>query len=129
MFDLIPDIANLLFIETSANLLIIRTDIKFRISFKFGHIVQFTQELLPYSILFYPIILESCNIARSMVYRDDFAAITFKIVLFSAALVELAKSIYVHSLILSSQLFFCLSLLFPFNVICRIVFTKPEDQG
>ena len=52
----------------------------------------------------------------------------FHLVLFSAALVELAKSIPVHSLILSSRLFFCLPLLlFPFTVPCRIVFTKPED--
>ena len=52
----------------------------------------------------------------------------FHLVLFSAALVELANSIPVPSLILSSHLFFCLSLfLFPFTVPCRIVFAKPED--
>ena len=52
----------------------------------------------------------------------------FHLDLFSAALVELAKSIPVHSLILSSHLFFCLSpFLFPFTVPCRIVFAKPED--
>ena len=43
-------------------------------------------------------------------------------------LVELVKSIPVHSLTLSSHLFFCLHLfLFPFTVPCRIVFAKPED--
>ena len=37
-------------------------------------------------------------------------------------------SIPVHSLILSSSLFFCLPfLLFPFTMPCRIVFAKPED--
>ena len=57
-----------------------------------------------------------------------FATIPFHLDLFSAALVELAKSISVHSLILSSHLFFCLPLfLFPFTVSCRIVFAKPED--
>ena len=58
---------------------------------------------------------------------DEFATIPFHLVLFSAALVELAKSIPVHSLILSSLLFFCLPLLFPFTVPCRVVFAKPED--
>ena len=57
-----------------------------------------------------------------------FATIPFHLVLFSAVLVELAKSIPVHSLILSSHLFFCLPLfLFPFTVPCRIVFARPED--
>ena len=59
---------------------------------------------------------------------DEFATIPFHLDLFSAALVELAKSIPVHSLILSSHLFFCLPLfLFPFTVPCSIVFAKPED--
>ena len=59
---------------------------------------------------------------------DEFATIPFHFVVFSAALVELAKSIHVHSLILSSHLFFCLPLfLFPFTMPCRIVFAKPED--
>ena len=52
----------------------------------------------------------------------------FHLALYSAVLVELAKSIPVHSLILSSHLCCCLSLLlFPFTVSCRIVFAKPED--
>ena len=75
------------------------------------------------SILFYPITLEGHRGTT-----DEFATILFHLDLFSAALVELAKSIPVHSLILSSHRFFCLSLfLFPFTVPCRIVFAKPED--
>ena len=59
---------------------------------------------------------------------DEFATIPFHLVMFSAALLEVTKSIPVHSLILSSHLFFCLPLiLFPFIVLCRIVFAKPED--
>ena len=77
----------------------------------------------PLSILFYPITLEGRRGTT-----DEFATIPFHLDLFSAALVELAKSIPVHSLILSSHLFFCLPLfLFPFTVPCRIVFAKPED--
>ena len=72
-------------------------------------------------ILFYPITLEG---RRGTTY--DFATTPFHLILFSDALVELAKSIPVHSLILSSHLFFCLPL-FPFTVPCRIVFAKPED--
>ena len=76
-----------------------------------------------YSILFYPIALEGRRGTT-----DEFATTPFHLDLFSAALVELAKSIPVHSLILSSHLFFCLPLfLFPFTVPCRIVFAKPED--
>ena len=76
-----------------------------------------------FSILFYPITLEGRRGTT-----DEFATTPFHLDLFSAALVELAKSIPVHSLILSSHLFFCLPLfLFPFTVPCRIVFAKPED--
>ena len=76
-----------------------------------------------YSILFYPITLEGRQGTT-----DEFATIPFHLALFSAALVELAKSIPVHSLILSSYLFFCLPLfLCPFTVPCRIVFAKQED--
>ena len=75
------------------------------------------------SILFYPITLKGRRGTT-----DEFATIPFHLDLFSAALVELAKSIPVHSLILSSHLFFCLPLfLFPFTVPSRIVFAKPED--
>ena len=75
------------------------------------------------SILFYPMTLEGRRGTT-----DEFATIPFHLILFSAALVELAKPTPVHSLILSSHLFFCLPrFLFPFTVPCRIVFAKPED--
>ena len=80
------------------------------------------KESLAY-IPFYPITLEGRRGTT-----DEFAAIPCYLVLFSAVLVELAKSIPVHFLILSSHLFFCLPLfLFPFTVPCKIVFAKPED--
>ena len=76
-----------------------------------------------YSILFYHITSESRRGTTT-----DFATIPFHLVLFSAALAELTKFIHVHSLILSSHLFFCLPLfLCPFTVPCRIVCAKPED--
>ena len=79
--------------------------------------------LFVYSILFYPITLEGRRDTT-----DEFATIPFHFVLFSAALVELTKSIPVHSLILSSHLFFCLPLfLFPFTVPCWIIFANRED--
>ena len=75
------------------------------------------------SVLFYPITLEGRQGTT-----DEFATIPFHFDLFSAALVELAKPIPVHSLIFSSHLVFCLSLfLFPFTVPCRTVCAKPED--
>ena len=57
---------------------------------------------------------------------DEFKIIPFHLILFSAALVELTKSILVHSLILSSHLL-CLPLLFPLTIPCRIIFAKRED--
>ena len=76
-----------------------------------------------YSILFYRITLEGRRGTT-----DKFATIPFHLDMFSAALVKLAKSIPVHSWILSSHLFFCLPLFrFPFNVPRRNAFTKPED--
>ena len=73
--------------------------------------------------LFYPITLGGRRGTT-----DEFATTPFHLDLLSAALVELTKSIPVHSLILSSHRFFCLPLfLFPFTVPCRIVFAKPED--
>ena len=76
-----------------------------------------------YSILFYPITSEGRRGTT-----DKFATVPFHLVLFSAALVKLAKSIPVHSLILYSNLFFCLPLfLFPFTMPYRIVSAKPED--
>ena len=75
------------------------------------------------SILYYSISLE-CR--RGI--TDDFATIPFHLVLFSAALVKLAKSIPAHSLTLSCHLSFCLPLLlFPFTVPFRTVFATSED--
>ena len=75
-----------------------------------------------YSILFYPITLEGRRGTTG-----EFSIIPLHLVLFSAALVELAKSIPVHSLILSSHLFFWLPLfLFPFTLPCRIALANPE---
>ena len=81
--------------------------------------VAFEVSLL-HCILFHPT-MEGC-----LGTTDEFATIPFHLVLFSAALVELAKSIPVHSLILSSHLFLCLPLFFPFTVPSRIVIAKPE---
>ena len=84
---------------------------------------QYTEEPMSISILFYLMTLKGRRGTT-----DEFATIPFHLDLFSAALVELAKSIPVHSLILSSHLFFCLPLfLFPFTVPCRIVFAESED--
>ena len=58
---------------------------------------------------------------------NEFATIHFHLVLFSPPLAGLTNSIPAHSLILSSHLFLCLPLLFPFIVPCRIVFAKPAD--
>ena len=74
------------------------------------------------SILFYPISLAGHQ-GTTGICNNPFPSFPVP-----AALVELAKSIPVHSLILSSNLLFCLPLfLFPFTVPCRIVFAKPED--
>ena len=62
-----------------------------------------------YSILNYPIILEGRRGTK-----DEFATIPFHLVLFSAALAELANSIPVHSLILLSPI--------PTSSVCRFVF-------
>ena len=81
--------------------------------------ISFKDLMRFYSILFYPITLEGRRGTQ-----DEFATIPFHLDLFSAALVELAKSIPVHSLILSSNLFFCLPLflfLFPFTDVLRLV--------
>ena len=67
------------------------------------------------SILFYPI---TCEGRRDT--TDEFSTIPFHHFLFSAALVELAKSIPVHSLILCSHLFFCLPLFFIFLSLCPV---------
>ena len=66
------------------------------------------------SILFHPITLDG---RRGTI--DEFATIPFHLDLFSAALVELAKSIPVHSLRLSFRLFFCLPF-FVFLSLCPV---------
>ena len=59
---------------------------------------------------------------------DDVAKIPFHPSLSSAALRESTNPIPVHSLMLSSHLFFCLPLLLaPPTVPCRTVFAMPED--
>ena len=59
---------------------------------------------------------------------DDIATIPFHPSLSFVVLKESPNPIYVHFLILSSHLFFCLPLLLtPFTVPCRIVFAMPED--
>ena len=70
--------------------------------------------------------LSHCKVVRST--TDDFATIPYHLVLISAVLAELAKSIPVHCVILPSYHFFCISLLlFPFTVPCRIAFAKLDD--
>ena len=70
-------------------------------------------------------LLDPITVEGSRGTTDEFATIPFHLDLFSAALVEVAKSIPVHSLILFSNLFFCLPLfLFPFRSLCL---AKPED--
>ena len=84
--------------------------------------------LAPKTCFFYSILSHPITLGGRRGTTDEFATIHFHLDLFSAALVELAESIPVHSLILSSHLFFCLPLfLFPLPVPCRIVFAKPED--
>ena len=60
---------------------------------------------------------------------DDFLTSSLHVSLFSIALWESANSIPVHSLMLSSHLFFCLPLhLPPLTVPCKIVFARPDDR-
>ena len=70
----------------------------------------------------------SHNLGRSSGTTDEFATIPFHIVLFSAALVELTKSIPAHSLILSSHLFFCLHLFPLHQCVSRADFSLTEPS-
>ena len=71
---------------------------------------------------------QSLNIGGRRGTTDDVATIPFHPPLSSAALRESPNPIAVHSLMLSSHLFFCLPLLLaPFTVPCRTVFDMPED--
>ena len=71
---------------------------------------------------------QSLNLGGRRGTTDDVATIPFYPSLSSAALMEFPNPIPVHSLMLSSHLFFCFPLLLaPFTVPCRIVFAMPED--
>ena len=71
---------------------------------------------------------QSLNLGGHRGTTDGVATIPFHPSLSSAALRVSPNSIPIHSLMLSSHLFFCLSLLLaPFTVPCRVVFAVPED--
>ena len=71
---------------------------------------------------------QSLNLGGRRGTTDDIATITFHPSPSSAALRESPNPVPVHSLMLSSHLFFCLPLLLaPFTDPCRIVFAIPED--
>ena len=71
---------------------------------------------------------QSLNLGGRRGTTDDVAAIPFHPSLPSAAPRESPNPIPIHSLMLSSHLFFCLPLLLaPFTFPCRIVFAMPED--
>ena len=75
---------------------------------------------------------EQCKYDQSKIifiylWIQHFTTTPFHLVLSSAALVELAKSIPVHSLILSSYLFFCLPFFFFLALYPAEFFPKPED--
>ena len=77
--------------------------------------------------LYYLISSQSLNLGGHRGTTVDIATIPFHPSLSSAALRESPNPIPVHSLMLSSYLFFCLPLLLaPFIVPCRIVFAMPE---
>ena len=74
------------------------------------------------------ILSQSLNLGGYRGTTDDVATIPFQPSFSSAALRESPNLIPVHSLMLSSHLFFCLPLLLAsFTVPCRIVFAMPED--
>ena len=61
---------------------------------------------------------------------DDFTTSFLHLSLFSTALWDLANSMPVHSLMLSSHLFICLlCLLPPFTVPCMMVLVRPDERG
>ena len=70
---------------------------------------------------------QSLNLGGRRGTTDDVATIPFHPSLSSAALRESPNPITVHSLMLSSHLFYLPLLLAPFTVPCRIVFAMPED--
>ena len=71
---------------------------------------------------------QSLNLGGRRGTTDDVAIIPFHPSLSSAALRESPNSIPVHSLMLSSHLFFYVPFfLAPFTIPCRIVFAMPEN--
>ena len=71
---------------------------------------------------------QSLNFGGRRGTTDDVATMPFHPSLSSAALRESPNPIPIHSLMLSSHLFYCLPLfLAPFTIPCRIVFAMPED--
>ena len=70
---------------------------------------------------------QSLNLGGHRGTTDDVATTPVHPSLSSAVLRESPNPIPVHSLMLFSHLFFCLSLLAPFTVPCRTVFAMPED--
>ena len=60
---------------------------------------------------------------------DDFTTSDLQFSLFPTALRDLANSRPVHSLMLSSRLFFCLPCLLPlFAVPCKMVLARPDER-
>ena len=95
---------------------------------------------LPVAVLISPLLLitncgktslissQSLNLGGRRGTTDDAETIPFHPSLSSAALRESPNPIPIHSLMLSSHLFFCLPLLLAaFTVPCRTVFAMPED--
>ena len=61
--------------------------------------------------------------------KDDFTTSFLHFFLFTTALWDLVNSTPVHSLMLSSHLFFCLPhLLPPFTVPCKVVLARPDER-
>ena len=94
------------------------------------------QNFCPYEYFYFH--LQVQMLVSSLVYSiillgrlgttDDFTATPFHFYLFSTALVELAMSIPVRSLMLSYYLFFCLHLLFLiYCALKKLFFPRPED--
>ena len=85
-------------------------------------------QIVTHQPLFNLISSQSLNLGGRRGTTDDVATIPFHPSLSSAALRESPNPIPVHSLMLSSHLFFCLPLLLaPFTVPGSIVFAMPED--
>ena len=70
----------------------------------------------------------SLNREGRLGYTDNFATSFLHISMFSTALWDLANSRPVHSLMLSSHLFFCLSCLLPlFTAPCKMVLARTDE--